>query len=136
MNKYGLAFHHLGLAVANPHKAKGLLKGLGYSIGEEVEDDLQQVKLIMCQSNHMPDVEIIFSGEIPGPIDNIIQTSGEGIYHMCYTTKNLSETLTQLKRDGNRLICVSPSKPAILFGGKQVSFYMVTGFGLIEILEG
>jgi hypothetical protein len=34
-----------------------------------------------------------------------------------------------------RLQCVSPPKPAILFGGRHVSFYMIIGIGQIEIIE-
>jgi hypothetical protein len=30
---------------------------------------------------------------------------------------------------------LSPPQPAVLFGGRKVSFYSVAGFGVIEILE-
>ena len=135
MNTYNLTFHHLGLAVASPHKAKGFLQGLGYQIGEECYDELQQVNLIMCNHQEMPDVEIIFPGQTPGPIDRILALRDAGIYHMCYTTPSLAITLADIKQAGNRLLCISPPTPAVLFGGQRVSFYMVTGFGLIEILE-
>ncbi len=30
---------------------------------------------------------------------------------------------------------VFPATPAVLFGGRHVSFYMMRGFGLIEIIQ-
>jgi methylmalonyl-CoA/ethylmalonyl-CoA epimerase len=57
------------------------------------------------------------------------------IYHVCYTTDNLGSALAGLEKAGTRVICASPPKPAILFGGRKVSFYNVAGIGLIEILE-
>jgi hypothetical protein len=40
-----------------------------------------------------------------------------------------------MKTAGHRTMVVSPPKPAVLFDYRPVSFYMVRGFGLIEIIE-
>ncbi len=34
-----------------------------------------------------------------------------------------------------KVYSISPPKKAILFGGKRVSFYLVEGIGLIEIID-
>jgi hypothetical protein len=34
-----------------------------------------------------------------------------------------------------RTICVIPPVPAVLFGGRRVSFYNVVGVGLCEVIE-
>lgn len=135
MINYGLTFHHLGLAVRRHDKAVHFLKGLGYLIGETVLDELQNVNLIMCKSVNMPDVEIIFATDSEGPLASILSHNSELIYHLCFESANLEHSLNAIREDSNRIFCVSPPKPAVLFAGNDVSFYMVSGFGLIEILE-
>jgi methylmalonyl-CoA/ethylmalonyl-CoA epimerase len=136
MKQYGLRFHHLGLAVSEPQRAIRFLGGLGYDTGVVTYDALQQVNLMMCRHHDMPDVEVIFPGETPGPIDKLLAVNGECVYHLCYETDNLQIVLAEMQQDNNRLICISHPKPAVLFANRQVSFYAVRGFGLIEILEG
>ncbi|MBF0177495.1 MAG: VOC family protein [Magnetococcales bacterium] len=134
MRSYGLMFHHFGLAVAKKEQARKFLAGLGYTLGEELHDPLQKVRLCMATHPAMPAVELITKSDEPGPLEHILQDAPERIYHLCFHTENLEHTLAAIKQDGHRLICISKPKPAILFDGKQVAFYVVTGFGLIEIL--
>jgi len=132
----GLRFHHLGLAVGSPDPAKSFLVTLGYGVGESIFDPLQNVHLTMCQHPSMPAVEIICKGEGAGPLDRLLARQPEGlIYHMCYATGNLEQALVAITGSGLRAYCVSPPKPAILFGGKLVSFYQIIGMGLIEIID-
>jgi len=137
MESYGLIFDHLGLAVKKPEKAVRFLRGLGYTIGEEVHDPLQKVNLLWCQSSRMPAIELIYSvnnGD-NSPIDNILRDTNEMIYHQCYRSENTKASILAIKDNAVRALCVSEMKPAILFGNKLVSFYMIDGFGLIEIIE-
>lgn len=131
-----LAFHHFGLAVKSPVEATLFLSALGYKMGEPLFDPGQNVRLMMATHTTQPAIEIIFEGQAGGPIDKMIQQRPQGIvYHICYTTSNLSASLAQLKAQGVRAMCISSPKPAPLFGGRRVSFYQLTGAGLIEILE-
>lgn len=134
MDKYGLKFHHLGLATKKFEKAVTFLKGLGYSVSKSVFDSIQNVNLIMCTHQSMPDIEIIYPAQISGHLDIVLKDNSESFYHMCYTCNNLSDALERI-RSGNRVITISEKKPAILFSNKFVSFYMISGFGIIEILE-
>jgi methylmalonyl-CoA/ethylmalonyl-CoA epimerase len=136
-NKYGLTFHHLGLAVKLPEAAVSFLVGLGYAKGESIFDPLQNVHLLMCDHPAMPSVEIISPAEGAGPLDKLLVRQKDGlVYHMCYTTQNLAGTLNALEVDESvHLFCVSPPKAAVLFNGKQVSFYLIAGVGLIEIID-
>ncbi len=136
-NKWGLKFHHLGLAVKNPEPAIAFLVGLGYKIGTTVFDSLQNVNLGMCTHEQMPDVEIIYPAAGQGPLDKLLATHTNGlVYHICYVSEDLNKTLNALESDGAlRLFAVSSSKEAVLFGGKEVSFYLVAGVGLIEIID-
>ena len=135
MNKYGLRFHHLGLAVAKKMKALNFLSGLGYEIGDEVYDPIQKVNLVMCSSGGLPQIEIIMPAEKQGVLDNILKGRTELIYHICYTTDDLNSSFAAIRDDQNRIVPVAKRAPAILFEGKYVSFYLIDGFGLIEILE-
>ena len=136
-NKWGLTFHHLGLAAKDVDAALAYLIGLGYQAGPRVFDPLQNVNLRMLTHRDMPDVEIISPAEGAGPLDELLSTHRDGlVYHMCYTSADLDASLEAMETHGNlRLFEVSPPKPALLFGGKPVSFYVVGGMGLIEIID-
>jgi hypothetical protein len=136
-NKLGLAFHHLGLAAKDPKAAAHFLTGLGYRIGPMIFDPLQNVRLSMCVHDHMPDVEIISPGEGPGPLDKLLSSHKEGlVYHMCYTCDDLDRALEALESDEHFSVhSISPPTEAVLFAGKRVSFYLIAGVGLIEIID-
>lgn len=133
-NTYRLQFHHFGLAVRKPERAINFLADLSYQIGPRLYDDLQNVNLIMCGHLSMPDVELIYPTDSPGPLDKWLADHAQVIYHLCYTSENLEWTLTHL-REKHRVLTISPPKPAILFEYRKVSFYQIQGFGMIEILE-
>jgi methylmalonyl-CoA/ethylmalonyl-CoA epimerase len=132
----GLSFHHFGLATARPQAAIGLLRTLGYAIGPTVHDPLQKVDLILCSSATMPAVELVFGSEPGSPIAGFLKVGTGLFYHQCFETTDLARSLAGLREAGHRLACVSPPKPAVLFGGRPVSFYYLAGYGLIELLEG
>ena len=56
-------------------------------------------------------------------------------YHTCYETPDLTRTLQGIEQVGLRLMTLSERTPAVLFGGRHVSFYKVFGWGIIELLE-
>lgn len=135
MQKYHLSFHHLGLAVSLPDKAVQFLEGIGYTPGETVLDPVQNVRLIMCTHPAMPDIEVIFRTDTRGPVDFILKDRTELIYHFCYETDSVQQVLDAMKQDGLVIRVLSKPKPAVLFGGRNVSFYHVSGIGIIEIIE-
>lgn len=133
-NIFGLRFHHFGLAVRQPEKALSFLSNLNYTIGERTYDSLQVVNLMICTNKVMPDVELIYPAESPGPLESLLKNHSEIIYHLCYSCNDIDLTLKEL-RTKHRVITISEPKPAILFGHKRVAFYQVQGFGMIELLE-
>ena len=128
-NRWGLTFHHLGLAAKDPQVAAHYLLGFGYQIGPLIFDPLQNVRLRMCTHDQMPNVEIISPAGSEGPLDKLMAAHEEGlVYHICYTTANLEHSLDALKSDENlRLYAVSPPKEAILFG--RQARVLLFGFG-------
>lgn len=134
-NGYGLSFHHFGLAVRDAERAVRMLEGLGYRIGEQIHDPLQKVMLTWCEHEAMPAVELVSPSEEPGPLDNLLSSQPELLYHLCYESVDIAASTAAISGDGIRVITVSAPKPAVLFGGRQVGFYQVRGFGLIEIVQ-
>jgi methylmalonyl-CoA/ethylmalonyl-CoA epimerase len=136
-NKFGLCFHHLGLAVDRPQTAIIFLEGLGYKIGRDTFDPQQNVNLFLCEHAAMPSVEVIYPAEGKGPLDRLLKQHRDGlVYHMCYSTFNPEASLGAMDRESDlHVLCVSPPRAAILFGGKPVSFYIVSNVGLIEIID-
>ncbi|MFT5755361.1 MAG: methylmalonyl-CoA/ethylmalonyl-CoA epimerase [Alteromonadaceae bacterium] len=135
MNQLGLRFHHFGLAVKNKKSAINFLTAMGYVIGEEVYDKEQEVNLILCQCNEQPDVEVIYKSDKEGPINSILKNNEALIYHLCYITDNIADSVNKFRLKGLRVISVSEPKPAILFNDQYVAFYYIKGFGLIELLQ-
>ena len=135
MNMFGLTFHHMGLALKKEDEALKFLSCLGYQQGEQVYDPEQKVHLRICSASNSPSVELVTPGGEDGPLTPIFKRYNELIYHTCYETDDLEKSLAFIEREEFRIIPVSPPKPAILFGGRKVSFYKIMGFGLIEILE-
>jgi hypothetical protein len=130
----GLRFHHLGLAVGSPEEAFLYLGALGYTEGAREFDPIQGVHLAMRHHSAMPDVEVIWPGDGPTPIDKFVKRMGTMIYHLCYECSEPDRVIAALEMAGLETALVSPPMPAVLFGGREVSFHMVSGFGLIELL--
>jgi hypothetical protein len=136
MNAYGLEFHHFGLAVRSPDAAFRYLNDLGYRAGSCCYDPLQKVNLAMRHHDSMPDVEVIWPGQEPSPIDQMLRRADSLIYHLCYTSKNVDASLAALEQAGLEVLPLGVAQPALLFDGVEVSFYSITGVGIIEIIAG
>ena len=135
MNIFDLTFHHFGLATRSPEPARFFLKTLGYEDGESVFDPLQGVNLAMCHHAEMPAVELIWPESGPSLIDGILKRGDSMIYHLCYASSNPDLSLAKMKEAGLETLPATEPQAAILFGGCEVSFYFVEGFGLIELIH-
>ena len=136
MNRYGLEFHHFGLAVKSPEAAFRYLDGLGYRAGSNCYDPLQKVNLAMRHHDRMPDVEVIWPGAAPSPIDSMLERSDSLIYHICYTSEDVEWSLAALEQAGLDALPLGIPQPALLFDGLEVSFHKIAGFGVVEIIAG
>jgi hypothetical protein len=135
-NRFGLNFHHFGLAVRDPDDAFHYLQSLGYTVSSTVYDPLQRVNLALCCHPEMPRVEVVWPGEDPSPIDKMIQRHSGLVYHLCYTAESPERAVTAIAQAGLNIVAASMPKEAVLFGGQEVSFFFVENVGLIEIIRG
>jgi hypothetical protein len=136
MNRYGLEFHHFGLAVRSPEAAFRYLEDLGYSAGSACYDPLQKVNLAMRHHDRMPDVEVIWPGTEASPIDRMLKRNDSMIYHLCYTSADVERSVAALEEAGLEVLPLGLAQPALLFDDMEVSFYSITGVGIIEIIAG
>jgi len=136
MEHLGLKFHHFGLAVHTPAEAFAYLAALGYREGAVEFDPLQGVNVAMRHHAEMPDVEVIWPGEGPSPIDRMIKGRDSLIYHLCYSAPDAAASLAAIEAAGLQLYTVSEARPAVLFGGLAVSFHAIGGVGVIELIHG
>ncbi len=134
-SRYGLVFHHFGLAARAVEEVRIFLSGLGYRIGPLVVDPEQSVRVAMCAGDGLPAIELVLPSGAEGPLAGILKNRESLLYHACFATKDAEASLAAIARDGLQTILVSPAKPAVLFGGRPVSFHYVSGFGLIELLQ-
>jgi hypothetical protein len=134
MSAATLTFHHHGLAVKAPDEAYRFLEELGYARGAALYDPLQRVNLALCTHDTMPAVEVVWPAEGASPIDRILR-HGPSIYHTCYATHAANAWLADMASKSIEIVTISTPTPAILFGGQKVSFHMVSGVGLVELLH-
>lgn len=130
-----LSFHHVGLASRDPGRAAAFRRALGYHIGPLVRDTIQGVDLALASHPTMPSVEIVTPIGDAGPLTSLLRREAEMTYHVCFETPDREGTLDAMRRAGSRVLPVSPPSPAVLFGGRTVSFHRVGGFGLVELLS-
>jgi methylmalonyl-CoA/ethylmalonyl-CoA epimerase len=128
-------FHHFGLAARDPARAAAFLGALGYTVGPLVRDPLQGVDLAMATHPTMPAVEIVAPLGDDGPLASTLRRDAEAVYHVCFETSDRARVLDALREAGGRALPVAGATPAVLFGGRAVSFHRVAGFGLIELLD-
>lgn len=106
----------------------------GYAAGPLVTDPLQEVELLFLTKTGAPSVELVKPLHEKSPVATYLKQQTECFYHVCFEVSDLQVALKQVYGT-RRYLCVNPRKPAVLFGGRHVSFYYAKGIGLVEFLE-
>lgn len=131
-----LRLHHFGLAARDPARAEAFLAAQGFTCEHNVYDPLQDVFLRWCERSESTPVEIVTPSQNDGPLARVLSQQGSSFYHLCYEVDwPLDEAVLKIREAGMRIITVRPAMPAVLFGGRCVSFHVIQGFGLVELLE-
>jgi hypothetical protein len=135
--KNSLLFHHLGLLTDELHAAGKRLERLGYRLGEKIEDPLQKATLQMCEPiAGGANIELVCPHSENDGLSRLLKRRGDYMYHICFSASTFQEAESVIRLDNSdRISLVSEPKPAILFNNLRVAFYLVSGLGLVEILE-
>ena len=130
-----MEFAHFGIAVNDFDQSVSFYRQMGYTCTEPLLDPIQNVELVLCQSDILPDIELVKPVTDTSPIQTFLKSGSESFYHLCFKVKDVKKKIGEIKKT-HRIICVKDAKPAILFGNRKVSFYYISGVGLCEFLEG
>jgi len=123
---------HIGYAVADIRRAADTLSSLGFSRGEIISDDMRKIN-ICFMTNGGYKIELVSPVAEGSPVDGILKNSGDGPYHICYSTQNLDDEIENLLLQKFKKI--SEPAEAVAFGGRRVVFLYNRNVGLIELVE-
>src|SRR5437762_3063873 len=124
-----MKFHHLGIACKDLNETKAWVKAT-HSIKEEIGpifDPLQKASFITLRTEDGILIELIAGEQVA-----VFLKKGTNLYHICYTVKNLEESIRRFEEQGG--LVISSPKPSTLFPGKNIAFLNTT-IGIIELLE-
>ncbi|KAF0138862.1 MAG: methylmalonyl-CoA/ethylmalonyl-CoA epimerase [Stygiobacter sp.] len=125
---------HIGIAVKNIGESIKYYEevlGLKCYAVEEVKDQKVKTAFFMVGQTK---IELLESTEPDGPIGKFIDKKGEGIHHLAFATKNLTNALGEVEAKGVQLIDKQPRKGA---EGLNIAFLhpKSTGGVLTELCE-
>lgn len=126
-----MKFHHVGLATNCIKTELDIYRKLGCnSISEIYEDKNLGVKVCFVDLAGLY-IELVEPLEKNSPVDNYLK-KGVRMYHKCFIAPSMN--FIHEKMRNLDAIMVSPPKPAIAFGGKEVVFYFLRNKDLIEFV--
>ncbi len=102
---------HIGVAVKDLEKAKGIFKALGLKVeGEElVEEQGVRVAFIPVGETR---IELLEAISADSPVARFIEKRGEGVHHLALGVDNVEAMLEELKAKGVRLVDEKPRRGA------------------------
>ncbi len=124
-----MKLHHIGIACARIDEGLLHLRSI-YTITHVsgvVYDPLQDASVCLVSTAHGMNFELIAGARVTG-----LLRKGMHYYHLCFEVENLEEEAKRLVTAG--AMPITEAKPALLFGGRKVHFFM-TRTGMIELLE-
>jgi methylmalonyl-CoA epimerase len=124
---------HLGIAVKSLAAAKLIYEKLGLSVSPEETVEHEQVRLVMVPVGESR-LELLEPTSEDSTIAKFIAKRGEGLHHVCLRVPDLLAAVTQLKKDGVRLVSEEIKTGA---GGHKYVFVhpSSTGGVLLELVE-
>jgi len=109
---------HIGIAVNSLEDAVRFYEILGVNVTSSEEVPSQKVKVAFIKLGDS-NIELLEPTSEDSPVAKFLDKKGEGIHHLCYEVKDISESLDVMKKEGIKLINEEPVKGA---HGKLVAF--------------
>lgn len=96
-----LRFHHVGVAVKNLDEALDTYIGLfGCSrVTEPISVPQESVRVCFVSSQPGILIELVEGTEDGSPVDQILDRTGAGTYHICYEVDDIDEAIRILRRN-------------------------------------
>ena len=129
---------HIGYAVKKMDEAVCEFEKLGFKF-EEIINDSDRNIFICFGNNGSYRIELVspIDKEKPSPVDTYLSKVGPTAYHLCYKSNDLEEDISELERQGFRVIIPPAFATAFSCGGgyKRVAFLMGRNSGIFEMVE-
>lgn len=131
-----LRLDHVGYAVASISDyvesfVNPLLDPAGVS--KVVEDPLQRVRIAFVTLASGERIELIEPLDDDSPVSKYLADRRGGLYHVCYATDSLEQTIDEFRR--RRCMLFSGPTPAPAFDGRRVAFLFTPQRDIIELVE-
>lgn len=128
----GLAFHHVGVACRDLDAEEQLFALLGYEReGPDFLDPIQGVHGRFLIGGG-PRLELLRNQEGRGVLSTWLKNRTK-FYHLAYETDSLAAAGAGLAQRGAKQV-VAPV-PAVAFGMRKITFYMLPNLALIELIS-
>ena len=126
--------HHIGIAVKDlKEAAERYVQITGVSNYETEYVEEQDVEVAMFNVGESR-IELLQGKSEKSPISKFLEKNREGLHHIAYEVKDIENSLSEMKKNGLRLI---DEKPRIGAGGHKIAFIhpKSTNGVLTELLE-
>jgi LAO/AO transport system kinase len=124
---------HIGIAVKSLNSAKAIYELLGFSLTDEEEVSAEKVRVVMVPVGNTR-LELLEPTSEDSVIGKFIAKRGEGLHHISLRVADLEAAVTNLKRNGVRLVS---EKIGVGAGGHRYIFIHPSSAGgvLLELVE-
>ena len=129
-----MKLHHVGVAVPSIARALEDYVGLfGYrKVSTAIEVAGEGVRVCFLESPSGELVELVEGVDESSPVAGILERTGGGPYHLCYSVPDIDETIAALRRKRCRLVRRFDQSA---FGQRRFAFLMTPGRQLFELCE-
>lgn len=129
-------FDHVGYAVASIEEYLDeffvpLFAPL--AVSEIVEDPVQRVRIAFATLEGGERIELIEPLDESSPVSKYLGDRRGGLYHLCYVTDSLEETIEEFR--AKRCMLFSGPTPAAAFGGRRIAFLFTPQRDIVELVE-
>ena len=129
----GLKVHHIGYLVKKMDAAMDSFRRLGYTVSQDtVFDSIRNIHICFMEKDGYT-IELISPSDSTSVAAGLMKKYKNSPYHICYETRDLERTLSELTAGG--YAAIDTPAPAPAFGGRRVVFLASPVLGMIELLE-
>lgn len=122
---------HIGIVIRDPETADKIAQALGIIPGPAKVIDDRGIRVVKLNTANTT-LELISPVRPDSEVENFLQTRGPGLHHICFSTKDIEQSIRKFKDVGIDMIPNSRRKGA---EGRDVVFFHPrdTGGILIEL---